>query len=66
MSSCQVTIDLPNSDMQETIYNIQRYSTPRYENFFEVAFENYGVYINGKTTDDDVHITITGYYINKI
>jgi hypothetical protein len=49
MSSCQVTINLPNSDMQETIYNIQRYSTPRYENFFEVVFENYGLYEEGLT-----------------
>jgi len=25
-----------------------------------------GVYVNAKTTDDDIHMTIMGYYINKI
>jgi len=27
---------------------------------------NSGVYINAKTTDDDIHMTIMGYYIPKI
>jgi hypothetical protein len=27
---------------------------------------NEGVYINAKTTDDDIHVTLTGYYIDKI
>lgn len=25
-----------------------------------------GVYVNGKTTDDDIHMTIMGYYIPKL
>lgn len=27
---------------------------------------NEGAYINGKTDDDDIHVTITGYYINRV
>jgi len=27
---------------------------------------NKGKYINAKTTDDDIHLTITGYYINEL
>ena len=25
-----------------------------------------GVYVNAKTSDDDVHMTITGYYITEL
>ena len=27
---------------------------------------NKGKYVNAKTTDDDIHLTITGYYINEL
>jgi len=50
MSSCIISIDLPNSDMTKTYEKIIRYSTPRYENFFNVAFENYGFYEEGIQT----------------
>jgi len=47
MNSCNIRIDLQNSDMGKTEEKIIRYSTPRYEGFFEAAFENYGMYEEG-------------------
>lgn len=44
MESCEFTITLPNSDLEETYDRINRYSTPRYEKMFEIAFQNYGFY----------------------
>ncbi len=47
MSSCNVRINLANSDMTKTYEKISRYSTPSYERFFETLFENYGLYEQG-------------------
>jgi len=47
MSSCEIIINLPDSDMQQTYEKIQRYSTPNYEKIFESTFENYGFYEYG-------------------
>ena len=47
MKSCKISINLPNSDMDKTISEINRYSTSRHEQFFEIAFENYGIFEEG-------------------
>lgn len=46
MKSCEIIINLPNSDMTQTYEKIQRYSTPSYEQIFEKTFANYGFYEN--------------------
>ena len=40
MTSCELEIDLPNSDMEETYEKIERYSSPAYEDFFKGIFIN--------------------------
>jgi len=65
MSSCMVTINLPNSDMSQTYEKIQRYSTPRYEKFFEVVFDNYGFYeegLNLRNSEGYLIIVYDGFY----
>jgi len=47
LKSCEIIINLPNSNLIQTYENIKRYSTPTFENLFEVIFENYGAYENG-------------------
>jgi len=41
MTSCELKIDLPCSDMKQTYEDIQRYSSPTYENLFKNIFVNY-------------------------
>jgi len=47
LKSCEIIINLPNSDLIQTYENIGRYSTPTFEGLFEVIFENYGAYETG-------------------
>ena len=47
MNFCEITINLPNSDLIQTYEKIMRYSTPNFESLFEVAFANYGAYEYG-------------------
>ncbi|KYK23836.1 hypothetical protein AYK24_00975 [Thermoplasmatales archaeon SG8-52-4] len=44
MNSCVLTIDLPNSNMEKTYENIERYTVPSYESLFSNIFENSGFY----------------------
>jgi len=47
MNSCEIQINLPNSDLTKTYEMIKRYSTPSFENLFDLTFENYGFYEKG-------------------
>jgi hypothetical protein len=44
MDFCTIKINLPNSDMEKTYSEIERYSTPSYERLFKNTFENYGIF----------------------
>ena len=44
MNSCEITIGLPNSNMEQTYEKIERYFSPSYEKIFEKMFVNYGDY----------------------
>jgi hypothetical protein len=44
MNSCDVTIDLQGTNMENTIEIIERYSSQTYEELFESLFPNYGYY----------------------
>ncbi len=46
MKTCEIILNLLNSDMTKTYENIQRYSTPSFEKIFESVFSNYGFYEN--------------------
>jgi len=61
MNFCQITINLPNSDMKKTYDKIKRYSTPSYERFFKVAFENYGYFEEGLYTRNSEGFLIIVY-----
>lgn len=61
MNSCEITINLPNSDMAQTYEKINRYSSPSFEKMFEVAFQNYGFYENGMENRDQEGILIIVY-----
>jgi hypothetical protein len=43
---CDMTINLPKSNMPLTIQHIKKYSTPSFEQLFEHLFLNYGFYEN--------------------
>ncbi len=47
MNSCEIMLNLPSGDIDQTYEKIKRYSTPSYEKIFEVAFQNYGFYEAG-------------------
>jgi len=54
MISCELTIDLSNGiDIQKTIDNIERYSSPSFEEMFEHTFPNYGFYENLASSSKD-------------
>jgi hypothetical protein len=61
MNSCEITVNLPNSDMTKTYENIQRYSSPSYEKIFDVAFQNYGFYEEGMLNRDQEGFLIIVY-----
>jgi hypothetical protein len=61
IENCVITIDLPNSDMTKTYENIDRYSTHRYEQFFDKAFANYGFYEEGLSTRNSEGFLIIVY-----
>ncbi|UCF49651.1 MAG: hypothetical protein JSU91_07850, partial [Thermoplasmatales archaeon] len=42
MNSCEIIINLPNSDLIKTYENILRYSTTNFESMFKTVFANYG------------------------
>ena len=44
MTSCEIKINLPGSNMTETYEKIERYTSPAFEKLFEVVFANYGYY----------------------
>ena len=44
MDSCEIKINLPNSNMALTYEKIHRYSSPSFEKMFEIVFANYGFY----------------------
>ena len=44
MTSCEIEINLPGSNMTKTYEKIERYTSPAFENLFEVVFANYGYY----------------------
>jgi len=46
MTACSLQINLPGSDMTQTLAKIQRYTTPSFEKTFETTFANYGFYEN--------------------
>ena len=61
MNYCEITINLPNSDLIQTYEKIARYSTPNFERLFEVTFANYGAYENGIINSDYVGYLIIVY-----
>ncbi|MCK4902226.1 MAG: PKD domain-containing protein [Thermoplasmatales archaeon] len=65
MTSCELTINLPDSDMTQTYEKIERYSTPSYEKIFENAFNNYGFYeqgLGGRNTEGFLAIVYDSFY----
>jgi hypothetical protein len=42
MTRCDLRINLPGSDMVQTAENIDRYTTPSFEQLFRTSFINYG------------------------
>ena len=61
ITDCDIVINLPGSDMTQTYEKIQRYSSPRSENFFKTAFANYGFYENGLENRDQEGYLIIVY-----
>ncbi len=61
INSCEIAINLPNSDMTKTYEKINRYSSPSFEKMFEVAFQNYGFYESGIENRDQEGILIIVY-----
>ena len=61
LKSCELKINLPNSDLSKTVEKIKRYSTPDFEQFFELAFANYGFYEKEITTKDQEGYLIIVY-----
>jgi hypothetical protein len=44
LSSCEITINLQGSDIQQTYEKINRYTSSSFEELFKTAFVNYGFY----------------------
>ncbi|KYK32414.1 MAG: hypothetical protein AYK22_09240 [Thermoplasmatales archaeon SG8-52-3] len=61
MNSCEIIINLPNSNFAKTYENIRRYSTPNFEKLFELAFSNYGFYENEISTKSEEGYLIIVY-----
>jgi hypothetical protein len=61
MNYCEITINLPNSDLIKTYNKIARYSTPNFERLFEVTFSNYGAYESGIINSDSKGYLIIVY-----
>lgn len=61
MKSCEITINLPNSDMTQTYEKIQRYSSSSFEKIFKAAFANYGFLENGENNGDQEGYLIIVY-----
>lgn len=61
MSSCEISVNLPNSDMIQTYENIQQYSSPSYEKIFGVVFQNYGFYEEGRLNRNQEGFLIITY-----
>lgn len=53
MKTCELSIHLPGSDMTQTSKNIERYSSPAFEQLYQASFENYGQFgkMREKTKD---------------
>jgi len=47
MNQCTATIEMPNGDLETTYEKIGRYSSTSYEELFNNAFINYGIYETG-------------------
>ena len=47
LKSCEIIINLPNSNLIKTYDKIKRYSSSDFESLFKKSFANYGVYENG-------------------
>ncbi len=65
MKTCKIIITLPNSDLTQTYEKIKRYSTPNFENLFELTFANYGAYEKGiitKESEGYLIIVYDGFY----
>jgi hypothetical protein len=60
MTQCKVMVNMPNGDLQLTYDKINQYSSASYEEFFDNAFINYGVYENGNLRDN---LDLEGYLI---
>jgi len=46
ITSCTLQINLPGGNMEQTLTNIERYSTPSFEQLLQTTFVNYGYYEN--------------------
>ncbi|MGF3584491.1 MAG: C25 family peptidase propeptide domain-containing protein, partial [Thermoplasmatota archaeon] len=46
LTSCILQIDLPDSNMKQTLSTIERYATPSFEQLLQKTFVNYGYYEN--------------------
>jgi hypothetical protein len=61
MNTCEIVINLPNSDLEKTYKNINRYSTPDFEKLFELTFSNYGTYEKEIVTKEQAGYLIIVY-----
>ena len=50
MNSCELELDLPNSDMEKTYEKIERYSSSPYKDLFEDIFVNYDDFVPNDQT----------------
>jgi hypothetical protein len=60
MNQCTATIEMPNGDLETTYTKISRYSSTSYEELFNNAFINYGIYETGNLR---ASLDIEGYLI---
>ena len=61
MNSCEITINLPDSNLALTYEKINRYSSQSFEKMLEKAFPNYGFYESGIQNRDDEGLLIIVY-----
>jgi hypothetical protein len=67
MNKCEISIDLPGSDMEITSEKINRYSSTSFSNMFDNLFENYnsfkdGVGVSDKDLEGYMIIVFDNYY----
>ncbi len=70
MTSCEITINLDDSNIQQTYEKINRYTSSSFEELFKTAFVNYGVYekniLNSPKNQESYLIIVYDSFFNNI